>query len=295
MKHHSRISLPLAALGLATLVSFQNCSNVSFDATPNAKGENDLIQIDYPDSQSLPDVVDEPGSEQEPTSPPTTQQPPTASPTPLPELPKDPDVETAYAYCDGLPTAPALVSNSTQNALLQDIRDDRAISDKNDVRVVNMRGNLTIEKSNRAEIENVRGAAAISAGEVSVVNYRYERDGDGMLIDTNKLMKFENTRSPLCVRAAAFESMVNLRSEEPIVFIGRTVNGKKPQLDRLENLRGVVIIRGVDVKSLVNFRGVKLVLENSVVGHLENVRTDIYMKDSIIGSEVNVQGKRSAY
>lgn len=295
MKQQTKISIALVLAAVLVSVAFQNCSNVNFASTASMKGDDDRIQIDTPDRQSLPDVVDEPTTT---PNPPSEQPPTTQPPAPRPDLPKDNEVEQAHAACDGLPAVvPDFSTASNNNVLLENVDGPRVVASANNVRIVNFRGDVDVQKARDIYFENARGSAALSGANVGVVNFRAQAAGERLLIDAGNLNRFENLRTPICVRAASFASLVNFRSDgdEPVVFIGRTVNGVKPKIDRLENFRGIVILRGVDIETLINFRGRKLVLEDSVVGEMNNVRTDIYLKNSIIGNEVNVQGSRQNY
>ena len=282
MKQQTVISLTLIAAALVVSVAFQNCSNVKF-ATSSASTKSEdggLIQIDTPNSQALPDAVD----------------PDQPTPASTPSLPKDAEVERAYANCDGLSTtAPDFSSFGSGTVFLQAVNGNRVVDSANEVRVVNFNGSLEIKKSKSAELTNVRGSAFVTAREARIIDVRSNSATDRLLIDTGRLVSIVNTRTPLCIRSAAFDSLVDLRTEEPLILIGRTVNGVKPRINKLVNIRGTLIVRGIDIDDIVDFRGSKLVLENSVVGRMTNVRTDLYLKNSLIGNEVDVQGQRANF
>lgn len=267
-----QLSLVIAAAFL--IFGFQNCSGVNFDgATTHAKSEVD------------------PGTDGE-VSDPVVQ-------TPDEVVPNDDEIEVAFDPCLDLPIKNESKScrDDVSDVKLQNIRGDRVVEVAKSLSVLDMQGALVVESAHKVSLQNIKGSAIISAKKVEgVLDFQARASGDALVIDANSVGKIQNTKAPICIRSGDFSNMLDLSTDQSVVLIGRkSSKGSKPRIKKLQNLKGVVILKDVDVDEILDLQGSKLVLDNVVIGKMQNVKSDIYLRNSMIGQEMDVRGKRIDY
>ncbi|MCM2280280.1 MAG: hypothetical protein NDI61_00380 [Bdellovibrionaceae bacterium] len=313
MKYLKRPEFRLAAaLALFTVLAFQNCSRVEFAsiAAPSSKVDGNEGVLENWGDGSLPenepelnDVVDDELGEEAHTDKHVGH--------------KCADGADGAIIYEGLP-----VDADAPNLVHRDVRGGKLLIERaGTLELDNIRGgSLIVQRAENVTVtQNIRGGHnaivgrqigdisdlgggfnlfnALSIGNVS--NLR----GGAIRITANELGSvFDLRQGHLCVNVARAGAVTNVHGGQ-LSFIGRgTTQAVIPSFsdlrggaivisnvtsDLLDNVHaGVIIVRNSNIASINNVRG-SLRLENSTVGSITDVRGSILSQGSSVGSNTN--------
>ena len=152
---------------------------------------------------------------------------------------------------------------------------EQVSSSATDRTVINARGILIVLEALSLKIENFRGIAFVrKALSSSILNTR-----GPLLLNSNEVVQFKNTRGPVCLSSHQVNHINDHRG--PLWFSGLKKDGVKAEIGIVENFRGPLILKNVNVGKVLNARG-PIFVTNGSIGTLENVRGPVFVDGVLV-------------
>ncbi len=265
-----------AISGTAALLSYQNCSKVSFGQAAQKADESSTALSTDPE-----------GTSSQPTQPTQTTQPPPKNPSQSVD-PRELDCGAKFV---GASTAITYDSRVLKNPPAVDVTSaDLSKGPNLDVENVNevrqIPGDIRLTSAKIASITNLSGD--VIDFNAQIVGQMNNFTSNRILMVTHRLGTAQGFNADFCISAQQIDSLGGMVGK--LSVFGRNENGKKAVIKYLGQVSSFISLYDVEVQSPLNVSNYDGKLVNSHLVKIEGSQVDMTLYDSVIDEVSGTRG-----